>query len=537
MDVTKMMPEASPSGGDLNWVLDTVDGQVPTGDPTATAISLEGHDSWTYGELRAERDRYARGLLALGVQRGDRVGLLLSNCLEYTALYFAVMRIGAIAVRLNFRLAAPELAYALEDSGTTILCLHATYVERIEAIRESGPVRAHVVLADGSGPAPSWAVDAAQLEGAGVALPDQGAQPDDPAVLMYTSGTTGFPKAAVWLSSTCVSCATMQATKWAYDESTVVLTTGPLYHAGSLEHMVVPALLRRGHAVYMASGGFSVGRMVAAIERWGVTDLALSPFMLYDLMRMGALAERATTLRRVVCGGDSIMPWAIAAFAEQLPHVGLIQGYGLTEATSVMTLDPGDLAAHPDSVGKPMPLHECRVVRDHGTQTEPGEVGEIYLRGPAVCAGYWGRPDATAEAFVDGWLRTGDLGHVSADGFLTISGRKKDMYRSGGENVYPAEVEGVITRHPAIADAAVVGVPDERYLEVGCAILVASTEPVSDAELTGWCRKQLAGYKCPKYVVWVDELPRTPSGKVLKHVLRDRYRELGASPTSISQAS
>jgi fatty-acyl-CoA synthase len=527
-----MTPGPSRPPGDLNWILDTVDGQIPTADRTATAMSIEGLESWTYAELRAARDRYALGLLALGIERGDRVGLLLSNCLEYMALHFALLRIGAIAVRLNFRLTGAELRYVLEDSGATCLFLHATYAERIEAIRDEVPVGTYVVVQDGDAPVPDWALDAAALSGeAGDRLPEELPGPDDPVMLMYTSGTTGFPKAAVWLSSTCVSCATMQATKWGYDEGTVVLTTGPLYHAGSLEHMVLPALLRRGRAVCMSSGGFTAERMVAAIEREGVTDLALSPFMLYELVRMDDLARRLATLRRVVCGGDSIMSWAIAAFRTQLPHVGLIQGYGLTEATSIMTLDPADLEAHPDSVGKPMPLHQARVVREDGTATAPGEVGEIHLHGPAVCAGYWGRPEATAEVFADGWLHTGDLGRVSADGFLTITGRKKDMYRSGGENVYPAEVEGILTQHPSIADAAVVGVPDPRFLEVGCAVLVASSEPVDAGELTAWCRDRLAGFKCPKHVVWIDELPRTASGKVIKHVLRDRYRELGRTPT------
>jgi fatty-acyl-CoA synthase len=532
-----MIPGRSRAPGDLNWILDSLDAQIPTGDPDACAISLDGTERWTYAQLRAARDRLACALLDLGVARGDRVAVLLSNCLEYMALHFALMRIGAVAVRLNFRLTAPELRYALEDSGASVLCLHSSYEERIDQIRDQVGVGRYLAFPEDS-KAPSWALDASELPQADARrLPAMPPDPDDPMMLMYTSGTTGFPKAAVWLASTCVASASMQALYWGYDESTVALTTGPLYHAGSLEHMLIPALFRRGRAVFMASGGFSVERMVETIEREGVTDLGMSPFMLYDLVRMDCdLSGPLSTLRNVECGGDSIMPWAIAAFHDRLPHVGLFQGYGLTEAVSMMLLEPRHLEAHPDSVGRPLPLHSAKVIRDDGTLAGPGEVGEILLAGPAVCAGYWGRPEATTATFADGWLHTGDLGHVSADGFLTVTGRKKDMYRSGGENVYPAEVEGVLTQHPKVLDAAVVGVPHERYLEVGCAVLVVEGEPPTDTELKAWCRGRLAGYKCPRHLVWVDELPRNASGKVLKHVLRESYQHLGSLPTGPAPA-
>jgi fatty-acyl-CoA synthase len=520
---------------DLSWITAAASAQVPTGDPSMIAFSLESDHRVTYAELLELQNRYANALLALGVEAGDRVGILQFNCVEYIGLYFAIARIGAIAVRLNFRLTSSELEFALTDSGCEVVCVQPDFVERLEPIRDRVPMRECVVFhADPQG-VPTWARSASSFAHHGTEEPAvRRPAGSDPVMLMYTSGTTGVPKAAVWTHETALGCAVAQVIEFGYGPSTVAMTTGPLYHAGAFETLLLPALLARGRAVCTRSGGFDIERVMDVAAREEVTDIMLYPFMVYDLMRMPGLdAARLPTLRRILTGGDPIMPWALDAARERFPGVEVTQGYGLTEATQSTCLDGVDCARHPDSIGRPFPLKEVRVARNDDTLADPGEVGEILIRGPGTCRSYWRRPEETASTFShDGWLRTGDMGRVS-DGLLFLAGRKKDMIRSGGENISPAEVEKALIAHPAIADVAVVAVPDSRYIEVGCAVLVLEAgAEISDEEVRAYCRGHMASYKCPKHVARVQELPRNPSGKVLKAALRERYRSLGEEPSS-----
>jgi fatty-acyl-CoA synthase len=518
---------------DLSWITAAATAQLPVGDPAAIAFSLESDRSITYGELLELQNRYANGLLDLGVEPGDRVGILQFNCVEYVALYFAIARIGAIAVRLNFRLTTSELEFALDDSGCSVVCLQSEFLERLEPVRESVGVREWLVFGQEAASLPAWARAAEEFERKSTvepAVPRPAASA--PVMLMYTSGTTGFPKAAVWTHETAIGCATGQTIKFSYGPHTVAMTTGPLYHAGAFETLLLPALLARGRAICTRSGGFDIERVIEVAEREGVTDIMLYPFMVYDLMRLPELdGARLPALRRIITGGDPIMPWALDAARGRFPDVEIMQGYGLTEGTQSTCLDGVDGARHPDSIGRPFPLKEVKVVREDDTLAATDEVGEILIRGPGTCRSYWRREEETARTFTpDGWLRTGDVGRVS-DGLLFLAGRKKDMIRSGGENISPAEVEQVLTSHWAIADAAVVAVPHSRYLEVGCAVLVlAPGAELSDAEVVAYCRERIAAYKCPKHVVRVDGLPRNASGKVLKGELRKRYRPLGEQP-------
>jgi fatty-acyl-CoA synthase len=299
-----------------------------------------------------------------------------------------------------------------------------------------------------------------------------------------------------------------------------------MYHAGGLETMIMPALLCGGTGVCIRSGGFSVEHLIEVINEVEATDVLLFSFMFYELLRLERVEERVpASLRRFLVGGDTVMPWAFEDCSRRFPQIELVQLYGLTEGGAVATtLDPEDVHTQANSVGRPMPFSEAQVVREDGSLTDPGEVGEIWVRSPAVSPGYWQRPEINEKTFVDGWCRTGDLGFVNADGYLSLSGRAKDMIRSGGENIYPAEVEKVLTKHEAIADAAVIGVPHERFHEVGCALIITSDGAELDAEaIRLYCREHMAGYKVPKHFIAVEELPRTPSGKVMKFVLRDQY--------------
>lgn len=509
-------------------VLDTVVEPLPPVGAENVALSFDARHRLTYRDLRDRARRYARALHELGMRRGDRVGLLLYNDPEYVPLYFAAMYLGVVAVRLNFRLAPAELQFILGDSGVRAVVVHASLLEKIEPIRDQLPAEHYVTVPDVERDLPSWAVGLDTLQGR-EPIDDVPAIGDvDPIALLYTSGTTGLPKGAVWTHANTIGNATTQALRWRFSPRTVSLVPGPIYHAGGFEAVLAPTLLMHGRGVVLPSRNFSIAHLLEVIAAEQVTDCLLFSFMLSEMLRLDDLEERLpASLTHLIIGGDTMMPWTVAETRRRMPGVRLTQVFGLTEGGAIATcLDDEFFESQPGSIGRPLPLSEVRVVDPDGEPVPVGEVGEIAVRNPGVCAGYWQRPEANAETFVDGWCRTGDLGTVNADGFLFLAGRAKDMIRCGGENVYPAEVEKVLTDHPHVLDAAVVAVPDARYLEVGCAVLVLRDVVEPDVEaIRTYCRERLASYKVPRYVVGRPELPRNASGKVLKYVLREQLEK------------
>lgn len=512
---------------DLGYLTRRTTGNLSTLDPARCALKLEDEDSWSYLDLHAVSNSYADALRTMGVGKGDRVGILLHNCLEYWALYFAAAKIGAIAVRLNFRLSTQEFEYILNDSGTEILCLHSSLADMIAPIVDSIPVREYVCLPQDGQTAPDWTTAWEVFEkGGSSANIDTETIASDPVMLMYTSGTTGRPKGALWSHDNTIWFTVMQQIKWAFDSNTVYMTTGPLYHVGGMEDLALPVMLVGGTAIFTRSGGFDIERVLSIIHREGVTDCLLFPFMIYEMLRLPDLdAYELSSLRRIFTGGDAVMPWAIEQLRSRLPSVGLVQIYGLTEGTPIATaLDPLEVAEKGHTIGRPMPLTEIKVVDDQEEVVAVGEVGEICIKSPAVSVGYWCKPEQTAATFTNGWCRTGDLGMVDPEGYLSVAGRKKDMIRSGGENVYPAEIEDVLLRHPAVDDVAVIGIPDPMYIETVCAVIVpnAQSHP-TEGEIIDYSTAHLASYKKPQKVVFAEELPRTPSGKIQKYLLKEKY--------------
>ena len=505
--------------------------RFPGGRP---AVSFEDGESWTHDRLHRRVNACANALLARDVKAGDRVGILLHNALDYWTIYLAVTRIGAIAVRLNFRLTAAELEYAINDSGSTVLCFHAHLGDTLAEIRAATPVRLHIARSIDGTPLPDWAEDWALLDAGDAGEPPcPRPAPDAPAMLMYTSGTTGRPKGALWTHANSLWFTAMQALQWGLDENTVGMTTGPMYHVGAVEDLTSAALAVGGHAVVLKSGGFSIRRVLEIVTARRVTDLFLFPFMIYELAQLEAPESHdLSSLKRILSGGDPLLPWATRTLQQRYPWIEIVQVYGLTEGTPIAACSTGaETLAHPESVGRPMPFTEISL-RDHrGEEVAAGEEGEIWIRSPVVCERYWQRPEASADTFTDGWCHTGDLGRLTGEGLLCIAGRKKDMIRTGGENVYPAEVEDVLMRMDGIREAAVIAVPDPRFIETVCAVIVprdGATLP--EAAITAHCREHLAGYKCPRHVVFTDALPRTPSGKLMKFRLRETYARLGRSP-------
>ncbi|MFF0494020.1 class I adenylate-forming enzyme family protein [Nocardia sp. NPDC004068] len=518
----------------LNYITDAIAARMPAVDPNRPAVALGGEPALSWLELRAAELRYARALRQAGVRKGDRVGLLLRNCTDYVALYLAIGRVGAIAVRLNWRLTAPELRFALDDSDPGVLVFDPEFGATLAAIRDEIAVATYVVRGapgalDGAVPLSEFAAEESDADGFPVI------RADDPVSLMYSSGTTGRPKGALFSHGNALWIGSIQAQRWRIGSDTVGQTSGPLFHAGGFEVLLLPALLAHGTAITFPSGNFSLGGFLEVAERHAATDVLLYPFMLFDLLRDDAVIDRVPrTLRRVVTGGDIVMPWVYDEIEKRLPGVELVQSYSLTEGGAVSTsLEFAVARGHESSIGTPQAMTEVKVIRPDGSPTDIDEVGEICVRSGGVSIGYWNRPDADRVTFVDGWCHSGDLGRIDADGFLTIAGRAKDMYRSGGENVYPAEIEMVLTGHAEVADAAVIGVPDDRYVEVGAALIVAAEGSTLDLDaLRSWLGERLAKYKVPKHFHVVDELPRNANGKVLKNVLRDTYGQTTTTETN-----
>ena len=521
-------------GTSLTWITDAVAGPAPIVDPNSPALALDDGAPLSWLELRDKELRYASALRRAGVGKGDRVGILLRNSTDYVVLYLAIARLGAIGVRLNWRLTPSELSYIVGDADATVLVFDGEYADRVNAFRAEAPIETFVAHTPAAEPL-DWAMSWDEFLTGELATDCPSLEMGDPVSLIYTSGTTGRPKGVVWTHGTTLWFCSMQAMRWKYDTHTVAMTPGPLFHVGGLEAVLLPALVSHGTAVTFSSGGFDLERLLDVVRSRSVTTLLLYAFMVYDLVRLPGVDKLVPgTLARVMSGGDTLQPWAYPEFGKVLPGIELVQVYGSSESGAVSTCLDWEFAQdHPGGVGRPMPMAQISLVNADGAVVGSDEVGEILVRGPSTASEYWRNPAATAETFVDGWCHTGDLGRLDEQGFLYLTGRAKDMIRSGGENVYPAEVEAVLAEAANVADAAVFGVADPRFTEVGCAALVALPGTTIDLdEVREYCRTRLAKFKVPRYLVVVDELPRTASGKVKKYELRQLYDPAAAAELS-----
>lgn len=502
-------------------------------DPDRPALHFGGGESLTYREFADRVARLAVGLKESGVRPGDRVAILMHNKPEYLISYFAITRVSAIAVRLNFRLTGDELEYAINDSGSSVLIADPALLERVDDRRDRLTAYRYVST-DQHAPADRYErladlyADGTRVDA--IPVPEA----SDSAMIMYTSGTTGRPKGALWSHSNTMWFGAMQLAEWGFTADTVVFVAGPMYHVGAFEDYSLPTLIAGGQVVFLESGGFDITTALSIASQRRVTDLTLFPSMINQMLQLPDLdSYDLSSVRRLFTGGDPLQVWAVEAIAEKLPGVDVVQVYGLTEGTPIAACNaPGAAFTDPSKVGRALPFAEISVRDDDGEILEEGEIGEVWTRSPANANVYWGKPEATAATFVDGWCRTGDLGRLD-EGRLSITGRKKDMIRSGGENIYAREVEDVLMRHERITDVAVIALPDARYGESVAAVVVA--EGVGDAEqadlsatLREFCAQQLAGYKQPKHYIYVTELPRTPSQKIQKFLLRDQYAHLGS---------
>ncbi|MEU8694265.1 long-chain fatty acid--CoA ligase [Streptomyces sp. NPDC048665] len=489
--------------------------------PDRIAIVHED-DEITYQALHQRVLRLAHVLRSLGVARGDRVAHLGRNHPAHLETLFAAGVLGAVFVPLNTRLAAAELAYQLTDSGSTVLVHDPELGDTAATAAADTGVRHRITL----GPAAPGALGYDDLLAGAAADPlDEAVAPDDPCMIMYTSGTTGRPKGAVLTHAniTWNSVNVLVDSDLAGDEVTLVVA--PLFHTAALNMTCLPTLLKGGRVVLM--GAFDAERVLEVVERRRVTYLFGVPTM-YDAL---AARPRWTTtdlssLRTLTCGGAPVPARTIDTYLAR--GLAFSQGYGMTEASpGVLFLDREQTSAKAGSAGVPHFFTDARVVLPDGRAARPGERGEILVDGPNVMAGYWNRPQDTAAALTDdGWLRTGDVARTDDDGYAYIVDRVKDMFVSGGENVYPAEVEAALLTHPAVRECAVVGVPHEVWGEVGHAVLVLDPGARADAgEILAHARTLLAKYKIPQTVTLAESLPRTASGKIVKAAVRASYAQ------------
>lgn len=493
--------------------------------PGQDAIWFEGTTTTHAGF--AERVRRAAGALAgLRVRRGDRVAWVGGNHPSALETLYACGQLGAIWVPVNARLTASEAQYVLEHSGASVLVHGRDHGELADALRPRLPdVRAWVAAEP---PAAGGGDSVPYEELLAAAAPEPRDEPvtlDDPCLIMYTSGTTGRPKGAVLTHANMTWNATNQllGMDLAADERTLALA--PLFHIGGLNATVNPTLLRGGCAVIVRR--FDAAETLQLVEEQRITSFFAVPTMLDAMAREPQFHARdLTSLRTVGAAGASVPLPTLRTWLER--GVTMQQCYGMTEAAPGCTvLSCADAERKAGSVGKPLFFTDLRVVRTDGSTAGVDEVGEVVVQGPNVMAGYWNAPEQTATVLHDGWYRTGDAGSLDAEGFLYIRDRFKDMIISGGENVYPAEVESTLLELPGVAEVAVIGVPDPKWGEVGLALVVptpgASTDPYA---IRTELRERLAGFKVPQHVEFVDELPKTATGKVRKPDLRDRYTSM-----------
>jgi len=476
--------------------------------PEKVALVDDGRDlSLTYGKLDDQVARLASWMVSVGVERGDRVAFLSENTTDVFEALFACERVGAILVPLNWRLAVPELEFIVADCTPRVLIYEEQFTEAAD--RLDTPVK--LPLGD--------PFEDAKRSADPAAAPRLESTHDDPLAILYTSGTTGHPKGAIETIGMFFWNAVNIGTEVELTRSSVGLNVLPTFHTGGLNLYTTPLLHLGGTAVNLRE--FDPDVMLRWLTSGDITHFFGVPSVYQFLAEHPGWGEADLSgVRSWACGGSAMPVALLERYAER--GIVIRQGMGLTETSPTLFLTDADHAlSKAGSVGKPAMHTEFRIVDEHGADVAPGQIGELWARGPNVTPGYWNRPEANEVAFTDGWLHTGDAARVDEDGYVYIVDRWKDMYISGGENVYPAEVEQVLFRHRNVLDVAVVGVPDERWGEAGVAVVVPRDPATFDAtELLAFLEGRLARYKHPKRVIVVDELPRNAAGKVLRRQLR-----------------
>ena len=479
---------------------------------------------FNYAQFNERANRMASFLKdELGLQVGDRVSILAQNSSDYYETLFACGKMGAILNTLNWRLATPELQYILNDCTPQALIYEPEFAESVAALRPAIDCQHYMVMGEAS-PDGEWTYEEALASGSPEGVVAPRLTYDDTWAILYTSGTTGRPKGAQVTYGNFFYNAIGIGMAVDLTSQDINLNVLPTFHAGGLGLYAAPTFHAGGTVIVMRT--FDPAELLRLISTWQVTALLLVPAIYLMLAQYPELDKAdLSSVRNWASGGSALPPSTVQEFASK--NIIIQQGFGMTETgPTVFLITKEDAVRKAGSVGKPVMHTEVRILDREGNDLAPNEVGELCVRGGNVTTGYWNRPEATAKTIVDGWLHSGDAAKYDEEGFYYIVDRWKDMFISGGENVYPAEVENVIYHHPAVAEVAIIGVPHPKWQEVGKAIVVVKEgQNVTEEEIIAFCQGKLARYKIPKSVAFVDMLPRTAAGKVVKRDLRAQFSQ------------
>ncbi len=477
----------------------------------------------SFSELEIRSNKIANALLSRGVKQGDRVALLLTNCFEFIEVYFALAKIGAILVPLNWRLVPDELEFILQDSGSSLLVFEDTFSEVVETLHSRASLiemREWLQVERGEAIVP-FAKPYRHIREAGSDVdPNLDIGDDDLLYIMYTSGTTGLPKGVVHSHTTMASAIQTFTATMDLREHDRFLSALPLFHVGALTPLTL--MVYRG-VTSILMRNFEPQRVWELIEEEQITTGLAVPAMLNFMLDVPDKSRfDYSSLRWFLTGAAPVSPGLINAYTDL--KIELLTCYGLTESCG-----PGSVIAAEDairkigSIGKPFFHTDVKIVRTDGSECDADEPGEILVRGNHVMLEYWNRPEDTAKTLVNGWLHTGDVGRLDEEGFLYIEDRIKDMIISGGENIYPAEIENILQTHPKIIESAVIGQPSNKWGESPLAIIVRRDPSLTETEVMHYLGEKVARYKLPQGVVFQESIPRNPTGKILKRLLRDKY--------------
>ena len=507
--------------------------------PQKRAITCR-NESWTYAEFGERVNRLSHALLALGVSRGDRVAILHRNCHRYLECYFGVMQIGAVLVPMNYRLSASDWIATLEDSGAVVVIAEEAFREDVESVTDRVGESCRVVwspggLSAGSSEGSFCAYEALLEDASSEPPPPVGIEPEDMAQIYYTSGTTGQGKGVMLSHRNVYMHALGTIAEFKLDDSDVWLHAAPMFHLA--DAWATWSITWVG-GVHVLVPDFRERVVLEALQREGVTTTNLIPTMLNALVNYADVDQYDYSSLRLLLSGGSPIAEKLAERAMEIFGCEYAQTYGMTETSPYLTvstlkdhlrcLSPEEQMRFRATTGREFITVELRVVDEQGRDVRPDrrQVGEIIVRGDSVTKGYWNLPDRTEEAFEDGWLHTGDMAVMDEEGYVTIVDRKRDMIITGGENVYSVEVENELYSHPSVLEAAVIGVPDEKWGEAVKAIVVLKEgQQATEEEIIQFCKERMAHFKAPKSVDFAPSLPKTGSAKIAKVVLRDEYWE------------
>ncbi|MFP6808518.1 MAG: long-chain-fatty-acid--CoA ligase [Pseudomonadales bacterium] len=477
-----------------------------------------------FSELNIRCNRLANALIESGIKKGDRVALLLMNSPEFMTAYFAIAKIGGIVVPLNWRLVADELEFIIRDSGATTMIFGEEFIDLITELYSRGDkteINQWIQVSDTNGET-NFSKDYLQFEQNGSeAEPPINGFDDDLLYIMYTSGTTGLPKGVVHTHTTSLWAILTFEITCDYRDEDRNLGALPMFHVGALTPLMLN-VYRGVTSIVMRE--FDPLKAWQIIQDEKICHALLVPAMLNFMMEVPNRDQFDVSALRYILSGASPLPVNLIQAYDEI-NIEVQQIYGLTESCGPAAVISSEYAIKKiGSTGRAFFHTEIRIVNENGKDCDAGEQGELWVAGKHIMKEYWNRPEATAETIVEGgWLRTGDIASMDNEGFIYIQDRIKDMIISGGENVYPAEIENVISAHPDVAEVAVIGQPSERWGESPFAVIVRKDDALSEADILKFCDGKLARFKLPKGAVFIDLIPRNPSGKVLKRLLRDDF--------------